>query len=80
MVNNRKEVIRRYQRKPEFKEYKRKYHLDKVKSKISNIALEQSKDRKTQDFVNEILNLDTTKEVRDKAKEFFGSQYSTLIK
>jgi len=76
MVNNREEVVRRYQRKPEFKEYKRKYHLRKVKEQFINMAHEKYGNRKkVRIFVEEIEHIDNVKDVRDKAKYFFGKDY-----
>ena len=77
MPNNRPAVQKKYQQKPQFKEYKRVYYLNKQKERIRSIASEDGPISLA--FRNELTNLDNIRDVRIKTKEYFGDRYDELI-
>lgn len=76
MVNNRSEVVKKYQQKPQFKEYKRQYYLNKKRDEIIKIAIEKKGRPNSHKFRKEIKAMDNMNDIRLHTRKFFGSNYS----
>jgi len=72
---HRNEVVKRYQQGPKFKEYKRKYYLNKKRNEIMDIAIRVKGQNGSRNFRKEIENMNDIREIRQKTREYFGDNY-----